>query len=360
MGNGVIYHSKPTIGIEEEESVLKVIRSGQLSQGSEVLEFENLVANYIGKKYAIAVSSGLAALHLSLIGLGINDGDEVILPSYTCDALLQAVLYIRAKPVIVDVNYEDGNISFDDTLRVISDKTKAIIIPHTFGFPANLNKFLNLNIPIIEDCAVAIGGIYKGRKLGSFGGVSVFSFYATKMIATGEGGMILTDDEKIANKVRELRDYTKHTIFKIRYNYKMTDIEAALGICQIKKLDQFIEKRKVLFDRYIELMNNRDDIVLSYYNYEEGTIPSFYRFIIKLTGYNINSVIEAMRNRGIICGRGVLQPLHRLLGLNSAIYPNSERLSKEVISLPLYPSLDIAKIDHVAECLLETLKRIGP
>jgi len=359
MGNKVIYHSKPTIGIEEEEAVLKVIRSGQLSQGPKVLEFENLVASYIGKKYAIAVSSGLAALHLSLIGLGINEGDEVILPSYTCDALLQAVLYIRAKPVIVDVNYEDGNISFDGTLRVISDRTKAIIIPHTFGFPADLNNFLNLNIPIIEDCAVAIGGSYKGRKLGSFGEVSVFSFYATKMIATGEGGMILTDDEKIADKVRELRDYTKHTTFKIRYNYKMTDIEAGLGICQIKKLDQFIEKRKVLFDRYIELLKNRDDIVLPYYNYEEGTISSFYRFIIKLPGYNINYVIEAMRNRGIICGRGVLQPLHRLLGLNYINYLNSERLSKEVISLPLYPSLDIGEIDYVVECLLETLERIG-
>jgi len=354
----VIYHSKPTIGIEEEEAVLEVIRSGQLSQGPRVLEFENLVASYIGKKYAIAVSSGLAALHLSLIGLGVNEGDEVILPSYTCDALLQAVLYVRAKPKIVDVNYEDGNISFEDTLRVISDRTKAIIIPHTFGFPADLSNFLNLSIPIIEDCAVAIGGSYKGRKLGSFGKVSVFSFYATKMVATGEGGMILTDDEEIADKVRELRDYTKHTTFKIRYNYKMTDIEAALGTCQIRKLDRFIEKRKVLFNRYMKLLKNRDDIVFPYYNYEEGTIPSFYRFIIKLPRYNINYVIESMRNRGIICGRGVLQPLHRLLGLSSTIYPNSERLSKEVISLPLYPSLSIEEINYVAESLLETLEII--
>jgi len=359
MGYKVIYHSKPTIGMEEEEAVLEVIRSGLLAQGPKVLEFENLVASYIGKKYAIAVSSGLAALHLSLIGLNIDEGDEVILPSYTCDALLQAVLYVRAKPVIVDVNYEDGNIYFDNTLRVISDRTKAIIIPHTFGFPADLNNFLNLNIPIIEDCAVAIGGSYKGRKLGSFGEVSVFSFYATKMIATGEGGMILTDDEKIADKVRDMRDYTKHTTFKTRYNYKMTDIEAALGICQIKKLSQFIEKRKVLFDRYIELLKDRDDIVLPYYNYEESTVPSFYRFIIKLPRHSMDSIIEAMRNRGIICGRGVLQPLHRLLGFNSAIYPNSERLSKEVISLPLYPSLEIAKIDFVVESLLETLGRIG-
>jgi len=358
MGDKVIYHSKPTIGTEEEEAVLKVIKSGQLAQGPKVLEFENLVASYIGKKYAIAVSSGLAALHLSLIGLNINEDDEVILPSYTCDALLQAVLYIGAKPVIVDVNYEDMNISFDGALRVISDRTKAIIIPHTFGFPADLNDFLNLNISIIEDCAVAIGGSYKSRKLGSFGEVSVFSFYATKMMATGEGGMILTDDDKIADKVRELRDYTKHTTFKIRYNYKMTDIEAALGICQIKKLDQFIEKRKVLFDRYMELLKDRDDIVLPYYNYEEGTIPAFYRFIIKLPGYNINRVIEAMKNRGIICGRGVLQPLHRLLRLNYINYLNSERLSKEVISLPLYPSLDIGEVDYLVECLLETLERI--
>ena len=176
MGDKVIYHSKPTLGIEEEEAVLEVIRSGQVSQGPKVSEFENLVASYIGRKYAIALSSGLAALHLSLIGLGINEGDEVILPSYTCDALLQAVLYVRAKPVIVDVNFEDGNISFVNTLQVLSDRTKAIIIPHTFGFPADLKKFLGLNIPIIEDCAVAIGGRYRGKKLGLLGKVSIFSF----------------------------------------------------------------------------------------------------------------------------------------------------------------------------------------
>jgi len=176
MGDKVIYHSKPTIGTEEEEAVLKVIRSGQLAQGPEVLEFERLVASYIGKKYAIAVSSGLVASHLSLIGLNINEDDEVILPSYTCDALLQAVLYVRAEPIIVDINYEDGNIYFYNALRVISDRTKAIITPHTFGFAADLNDFLNLNIPIIEDCAIAIGGSYKSSKLGSFREVSVFSF----------------------------------------------------------------------------------------------------------------------------------------------------------------------------------------
>jgi perosamine synthetase len=220
-----------------------------------------------------------------------------------------------------------------------------------------LKKFLGLNIPIIEDCAVAIGGSYRGKKLGSFGKVSVFSFYATKMIATGEGGMILTDDEKIANEVRELRDYTKHTTFKVRYNYKMTDMEAALGICQIKKLEQFIVKRKILFNRYIESLKNREDIILPCYNYEESTTPSFYRFIIKLQRHDLNYMIEAMRNRGIICGRGVLQPLHKLLGLNHTNYSNSEKLSREALSLPLYPSLSIEEIDYIVECLMEILDK---
>jgi len=355
MGDKIISHSRPTLGKEEEEAAIDVIRSGQLVQGIKVLEFENLIAGYIGKKFAVAVSSGLAALHLSLIALGIKEDDEVILPSYTCDALLQAVEYLKAKPIIVDVNVSDGNISSTETQKAVSERTKAIVIPHSFGFPADLSAFLKFGIPVIEDCAVGLGAAFNGRKLGSFGKISVFSFYATKMISTGEGGMILTDDKNIADEVRELRDYTKHETFKVRYNYKMTDLEAAFGICQLKKLDKFIEMREVLFYRYIELLKNVKGISLPRTKYEIGTKPSFYRFIIKLEQNNSDSVIKGMKEKNILCGKGVLQPLHRHLKLDPLDFPNCENLYKGTISLPLYPSLTLEDIEYIAKTLIEVL-----
>lgn len=356
MNDKIYPHSKPTLGKEEEEAVIEVIRSGQIAQGPKVEEFERMLSEYIGKKYAVAVSSGLSALHLSLIGLGIREGEEVILPSYTCDALLHAVHYVKAKPVLVDVNYEDGNISIDRTLEVISPQTKAIIIPHAFGFPADLDAFLSLGLEIIEDCATSVGGAYKGRKLGSYGEIAVFSFYATKMIATGEGGMVLTDDEEVANEIREVRDYNKKEMYKLRFNYKMTDIEASLGIRQLRKLPYFLEKRKALFKRYIELLEGREDIILPRDDYGEGTTPSFYRFIIKLPGRATNHIMEMMKRKGVICAKPVFKPLHRLLGLAPSEFPNSERLDREALSLPLYPSLNFEDIEYIAGCLLEVLE----
>jgi perosamine synthetase len=354
----IISHSKPTLGKEEERAIIEPIRNSHIAQGEKVAQFEDMMANYIGEKYGVAVSSGLAALHLSLIALGIKEDDEVILPSYTCDALLQAVSYVRAKPVIVDAAYSDGNISLDSFKNGFSSRTKAVIIPHTFGFPVGIDKFLDFEVPIIEDCAVAIGGLYKGKRLGSFGKVSVFSFYATKMITTGEGGMILTDDENIANEIKELRDYTKYTTFKIRYNYKMTDVEAVLGICQLKKLSFFISKRKKLFEKYIDLLKEKNNILLPLNRYDNKTMPAFYRFIVKLPGYDIEAVINEMRQRGVFCGRGVLQPLHRLLGLDKDAYPISERLVKEVVSLPIYPSLSIADVEYISENFTEILEKL--
>lgn len=358
MFNKIISHSKPTLGKEEEQAVIEVIRSGQITQNSKVVEFENLIANYIKRKYAIAVNSGISALHLSLISLGISEGDIVILPSYTCDALLQAVWYVKAKPIIVDVYYKDGNISLDCVRKILNLKVKCIVIPHNFGFPAKIDKFLEFGIPIIEDCAVAIGGIYKDKKLGSFGKISVYSFYATKMITTGEGGMILTDDKKIANKVKDLRNYAKHSIFKVRYNYKMTDIEAALGICQFKKLQFFISKRKVLYEKYTELLKGRKDLLLPLYRYDDKTLPTFYRYIIKIFGYDIKKITTKMKEKGIICGSGVLQPLHRLMMLEENKYPNSERINKEALSLPLYPSLNIVDLEYIVWNFLKILEEL--
>lgn len=327
-----ITHSKPLLGKEEVNAVKKVILSSNIGQGQKVEEFENAMARYIGRKYAIAVSSGTAALHLSLLALNIKKGDEVVLPSYVCDALLNAVLYVGAKPVITDVDYETRNITFKEIKKAISKKTKAIIVPHMFGYPAEMN-FKTL-IPVIEDCAVSLGA-----KVGTFGKISVFSFSATKMIATGEGGMILTDDKKIADLVRELRDYTHHKEYRVRYNYKMNDIQAAIGIVQLKKLNTFIKKRKYLVSLYNKLLKK---------NYK-----GLYRYAINVD--NPELVRRKMLKKGIVCGKGVLRPLHQLLKLSSKKYPNSERLSKEIVSLPLYPSLTLKDVLYICKSFKEAI-----
>jgi len=170
--------------------------------------------------------------------------------------------------------------------------------------------------------------------------------------------MILTDDENIANEIREIRDYTKHTTFKIRYNYKMTDIGAALGICQLKKLSSFIYKRKELFEKYIDLLKEKNNILLPLNRCDNKTMPTFYRLIVKLPRYNIKAVTNEMRQRGVFCGKGVLQTLHRLLGLDTDHYPISEKLAKEVVSLPIYPSLSVGDVKYISENFIEVLREL--
>jgi len=351
----IISHSKPTLGKEEERAAIQAIKSGQISQGQKVAQFEKEMAEYIGKKYSVAVSSGLSALHLSLLVLGVKKGDEVILPSYTCEALLDAVLYIGAKPKIVDVDYKEANVSAEQIKKAVNKKTKVIIVPHNFGFPAKIDSIMRIGLPVIEDCAVSIGARYKNKMLGFFGLISVFSFSATKMLTTGEGGMILTNDRKIADKVRDLRDYTKKLDFKVRYNYKMSDIEASIGIAQLKKLPGFIKKRLILVKEYQRLLKDVPDVVLLDYNNKESK-PVFYRYIVELTKHSSDKIRRKMAVKGIICGYGVLNPLHKLLNLSNKKYPNSQNLSKRIISLPIYPLLNKRDIKLIAKEFIKCLK----
>jgi len=352
--NRIIPHSKPTLGKEEELAVAEVIRSGNIAQGEKVAEFEQAVAGYIGRKYAVAVSSGSAALHLSLLSLDHPVWSQVLIPSYTCKALYYAVLCAKAYVSLMDENESFG------TSRP-GARTVAII-PHTFGF-ANLNyKKVPDNVDLIEDCAAAIGGMHDGKMLGSFGKISVFSFYATKMITTGEGGMILMDDFQIAEKVRSLRDYTIDNIddgfINLRFNYKMTDIVAAMGLCQLKKLDSFVDRRWNLSGLYQELLMYRIDVIpypLIYDAYH-GDCPAFHRYIVRLTDHNPTQVIIKMKARGIMCGYGIRRPLHRIMDLDPKDFPEAEKLANEVISLPLYPSLTDNDVHYIVKNFLEVLK----
>jgi dTDP-4-amino-4,6-dideoxygalactose transaminase len=246
----VITHSKVVLNEEDFTGIIKVLRSGQLVQGKIVSLLEEKIASYIGVNHAVAVNSGTAALHLSLLSLGIGDGSEVIIPSYVCTALLNAIHYVRATPILVDIDPDTYNIDIENIKKAINDRTRAIITPHMFGLPADIESILSLGIPVIEDCAQSVGAKFKDRFTGAFGILSIFSFYATKMLGAGEGGMVLSNNLDLIETIRDLRDYDEKKAYTVRYNYKMTDVQAALCESQLKKLPSFIEKRKGIAELY--------------------------------------------------------------------------------------------------------------
>jgi len=342
----MIPHSRPTLDQTEVESIEEVIRSGYIVQGKKVSQFELNVRSYIGRRFARAVNAGLSALHLSLITLDADRNSEVIVPSYTCSSLLHAIKFAGAQPVAVDVDYSTMNISLECFKSAITKKRKVAIIPHMFGFPVpEIDRFSEFEVDIIEDCATSIGGGYRGLRLGSFGKLSIFSFYATKMLTTGVGGMVLTDDRNVNRAIEQLVTGKYH-------NYQMTDIAGAMGIIQLTKLNDFITVRKIRFDKYVELLKNESRILLPVY--DSTMLPAYHRFIIRIKG-NIDKFKDRMKKRGIDCGNGVHQPLHRLLGLNGRDFPVTEILMKEVVSLPIYPTLKLSEVDYIANSVLEEL-----
>lgn len=245
--------AKPDIGKEEVDAVKETMESGWVTQGKKVEEFEASFAKYCGVKYGVAVNSGTAALHIALAALGVKEGDEVITTPLSCVATTNPILYLGAKPVFVDV--EPTTLNVDPALikKKITPKTKAILPVHLFGHPVDFDPILETaeknDLFVIEDAAQAHGAKYKGKRTGSFGHIACFSFYADKLITTVEGGMTLTNDEELAEKMRLLRSFgmSKHEKFLhpvLGYNYKMSDIHASIGLVQLQKLDQYIAKRR--------------------------------------------------------------------------------------------------------------------
>lgn len=347
MSDRVIPHSRPLITESDIKAILSVLESGRLSQGPKVQEFERTFAAFIGKKEAIAVSSGSAALHLALLALNIKENDEVIIPSFVCTAVLNAVNHVGAKAVVVDIDSLTFDISVDSVKGAITSKTKAIIVPHMFGLPAEMEELSDLGIPIIEDCAQALGATFRGKKAGRFGLLSIFSFYSTKLMATGEGGMVLSDSEKLISKVRDLRDYDHKENYFPRFNYKMTDIQAALGISQLSLLDTFIEKRREIADRYFqELKNCRFSLPI----WKEGREHIYYRFVVRARE-NASGYLEKSQKQKVMCCRPVFRPLH--MYLNQAGFPNASEAWEKSISIPIYPALSKEEEEEIIAVVKE-------
>ena len=357
----VVQHNRPTIGAEEIKAAADCIGNLELTVGTKVKDFETAFYDYVGIK-AVATSSGTSALHLALIALGVSKNDEVIIPSYTCVAVAFPVLYQQAKPIMADVS-DDYNISVEEIKRKITKKTKAVIVPHMFGYPADLDEIKELceekGIYLVEDCAQSIGALYNDKKVGTFGDISIFSFNATKMMTTIQGGMICTNNPDWIQIFKDLRYHDQlrsleDTDIRLKYSYRMPDVGAAMGIVQLKKVDYFIKRRKEIASIYKEKLN--DKIIHPRESSKKRHV--YFRYVIKLP-YPSLAVIEKMREQNIICEVMHMPPLPRRAILKEfnadAEFPKTEEITNFTVSLPIYPSLKDEEAAYIADIFNKTM-----
>ncbi len=347
----IIKHNKPLLGTEELNAVNEVIKSEWVIANSQVKKFEKSVAKMNRFKYAVALNSGTAAIHLALLSLGIKKSDEVILSAFTVADPLNAINYTGAKTVLVDVTKNSFDIDVDQIKRKITNKTKAIIVPHMLGSFAKIEELENLGIPIINDCAQSIGGIYKGKPIGSYGDIAIFSFYATKLITTGQGGMVLTNNKKRAKFIRDTIDYNGRTNYKVRFNYPMTDLSASIGNVQLNKLDSFIKRRRKIADRYKNAVNNKD--ISTFPNYNEN-YSNFYRFVLKFNSRKKRDDAKKIFLKNKITAIIPIKEyelLYNCIGENKKDYPNSLEMANTCLSIPIYPALKEVEIRRIIEVL---------
>lgn len=343
-----IPHSKPTLGTEEQAAVTRVLASGQIAQGPEVEKFEQEFAAHFGFANAVATNSGTAALHLALIGMGVGGGDEVIVPVYVCTALLNAVHFVGAKPVLADVDPRSGNLDVESAKALVNPDTRAIIVPHMFGLPVDLKPLSGLGVPIIEDCAQSIGAVSRQSPVGVTGEVSIFSFFATKMLATGEGGMLVCRSTDVADRLRDLRSYDERPDYRTRFNYKLTDVLAALGRCQLARLDSMISRRRAIASFYNDSLHDTGLLLPP-----ESSDRIYFRYTIGVEN-RLSDWLSQMQGYGIGCARPVHRLLSSHLGQEDSLFPGGSLAFKHLMSIPIYPSLTDADMERVVLSLKKT------
>lgn len=346
-----------------------ILRSGWLTAGPIVKEFEAEFAKHVGAKHAVALNSCTAALHATFLALGIGDGDEVIVPSNTFVATANAALYVGAKPVFADSDPETFNISATDVQDKITRKTKAITVVHLGGNPCDMKELLDIadanNLLVIEDCAHAHGAKYRQKSCGLLGTAGCFSFYPTKVMTSGEGGMVTTDDEQLAAKIKVIRnigraDYGPTAIQELGYNFRITDIQAAIGLAQLKHLNDYIIHRNSAAKFYNAELSEIDWLKLQ--DIRKGNLSSYYAYIVELTSdapISRDDLASTMKQQGV--GTSVLyhpvhlQPLYvKRFGFKNGLLPVAERLGSKSIALPLDNSISFDSQKRV----VETLKQV--
>ncbi|MFA6411592.1 MAG: aminotransferase class I/II-fold pyridoxal phosphate-dependent enzyme [Syntrophales bacterium] len=372
MGNISIPMAMPSLSYEEARACFDVVLSTWVNEGRKVKEFEDGICHYLSCDHAVAFFNGTVALHALLVALGIGSGDEVIVPSLTFVSTATAVLHAGATAVFADVDEKTFNLDPLDIEKRITDRTKAVIVVHYGGQAADIDALLKICnkhcLLLIEDAAEAIGAEYKGRKVGSGGGVAaMFSFTPTKNITTGEGGMVTTDDAHLANNLRLIKNHGSpepyhHTI--LGYNYRMTEMQGAMGVEQLKKLPAILRQKRTIADYYQNKLGAVPGIVPPYV--PDYSVHSYMIFTIKIAGEYPRSRDEVMQ---ALCRKGIdskiyfppahLQPFFRELYPHLSL-PVCEKVSRSILSLPIYASLSPQDVDYIAAVLHELSQTKGP
>ncbi len=352
--------SKPVISEDEINAVRQVLSSGYLAYGTKAREFEKMFARYIGVEYAISIVNGTAALHTALLALGIGAGDEVITTPFSFVASSNAILYVGAKPVFVDIDPETYNIDPEKILEKINNRTKAILVVHLYGQPCEMRAIKEIaedhGLFLVEDASQAHGAEYRGLKVGSIGDVATFSFYATKNMTTGEGGMITTNNEEVSKRIRLIINHgqsNKYTHVSLGYNYRLTDIQASIGIQQLKKLDRLNEIRIRNAGFYNERLSKLSNVKTPY-------APSYvkhvyHQYVIQV--HERDDLREFLEDNGIQTAIHYplpiyKQPLYRELGYDIYL-EHAEEASKHVLSIPVHPLLTEEDLNKVVNKIYE-------
>jgi perosamine synthetase len=373
-------YGRQWIDEQDIEAVIEVLKGDYLTTGPYVSTFEQAVAQYVGAKYAVAFSNGTAALHGACFAAGISEGDEVITAPMTFAASANCVLYQGGVPVFADIDEKTYNIDPNKIEEKITDQTKAIIPVDFTGQPVDLDRILEIakkyNLVVIEDAAHALGATYKGRKIGSISDMTMFSFHPVKHITSGEGGIITTNNKEYYEKLLQFRshgitrnkeklnEYHGPWYYEMQflgYNYRMTDIQAALGTSQLKKIDKFVELRRKYVAMYNEAFKDMDEIITPF-QHEDGE-SSWHLYIIRLKLDKLTAsrreIFEALQQQNI--GVNVhyipvhFQPYYQQLGYKKGICPNAEKLYEEMITLPLFPAMSEKDVNDVIKAVKRTI-----
>lgn len=333
------------------------IESGHVASGPLTIAFGNAFKEKFAHNpeisFAHCVTNGTSALFMALYALDIKEGDEVVVPTYTCTAVINAVNLIGAKPILCDNDFHGSNPGIGSIKNKITSKTKAVIITHTFGFPVDVDRIKDLGIPIIEDCCQALGAIYDEMYVGNRGDIAVYSFYASKMISTGYGGMIITKNQTYASRIEDYLDFDCRPDYKPRFNFKLSDLQAALGICQLKRFDYFIEKRKSNASRYLQALNG-NSFVSTVQSIPGGTANNF-RFILVFNSFeHLQKGKSHFEQHGIttILPIEPFELLHRYLNQSPSLFPHSEQHASTYLSIPIFPALLEEELSRIEIALL--------
>ena len=365
--------SRPYLGEREEELVLDVLRSGRLSLGPTIERFEELIAERTGAPHAVALSSGTAGLHLLARIAGVGPGDEVITSTFSFVASANCFVVEGATPVFADIDARTLNLDPGAVEAAVTERTKAIVAVDIFGYPCELDELRAIadrhGLVLIDDSCEALGAEYKGRPLGSHGPSSVFAFYPNKQVAAGEGGVVTTHSEDEARMLRSLRNqgrsYEGGRWFHHPYlglNYRWTDLQAAVGLAQLEKLDEILELRSAAAARYAELLADVDGVTLPAPD-DEDHVRSWFVYVVLLDqGIDRSRVASQLADEGIECGEYLpcihLQPYMReAYGFGEGLCPVAEDVSRRTLALPFFPVLERADQERVAEALAGALAK---